>query len=98
MAFQAAGEYNLITFNEATPSKDWEDGFTTTCACSSPFQDKIPLWRNSTPADAGYGTVDSASGDFLAVEGLQDTPWRVECGLASVEQRMKDRDSHLMKR
>ena len=95
MAFHAAREYNLITFDEATPSKDWEDGFTTTGARSSPFQDKLPLWRNSTPADAGYCTADSASGDFSAAKGLQDTLCWVERGLASVEQRMKDRDSRL---
>ena len=85
MAFYVACEYNLITFHKATPSKDWEDGFTRTSARSSPFQDEIPLWRNSTLADAGYGTADSASGDFLAAKGLQDTLCRVESGLASVE-------------
>ena len=47
------------------------------------------------PADTGYGTADSASGDFSAAKGLQDTLCRKECGLASVEQRMKDRDSCL---
>ena len=82
MAFHVACEYNLITFDEATPSKDWEDGFTTTGARSSPFQDEIPLWRNSTPADAGYGTADSASGNFSAVKGLQDTLCRVQRSLA----------------
>ena len=87
MAFHGAREYNLITFDEATPSKDWEDGFTTTTgARSSPFQDELPLWRNSTPADAGYGTAVSASGDFSAAKGLQDILCRVERGLASVEQ------------
>ena len=95
MAFHTACEHNLITFDKATPSKDWEDGFTTTGAPSSPFQDEIPLWRNSMPADTGYGTADSASGDFSAAKGLQDTLCRKECGLASVEQRMKDRDSCL---
>lgn len=95
MAFQAACEYNLTTFDEATSSKDWEDDFTTTGARSSPFQDEIPLWRNSTLADAGYGTADSASGNFLAAKGLQDTLCRVERGLASVEKRMKYWDSCL---
>lgn len=95
MAFQAAREYNLTTFDEATSSKDWEDDFTTTGARSSPFQDEIPLWRNSTLADAGYGTADSASGNLLAAKGLQDTLCRVERGLASVEKRMKYWDSCL---
>ena len=95
MAFHVPREYNLITFDEATPSKDWEDGFATTGARSSPFQDEIPLWRNSTLADAGCCTADSASGDFSAPKSLQDTLCLVEHGLASVEQRMKDRDSRL---
>ena len=38
------------------------------------------------PADTGYGTADSAIGNFSAVKGLPDTLCRVERGLAFVEQ------------
>lgn len=72
MAFHAACKYNLITFHEAMPSKDWEAGFTTTTGThSSPFQDELPLWRNSWPADAEYGTADGVSGDVSAAKGMQ---------------------------
>lgn len=94
MSFHATRKYDLITFDEATPSKDWEDDFQTMAnARSSPFKEDQPLWRTSTTADAGYNTAESS--DVSAMKGLHDTLCRVERGLASVEKRMNARDNRL---
>ena len=94
MEFHGTREYDLITFDEATPSKDWNVNFqTTTNPRPRPFKEDMPLWRNSTPADAGYNTAES--GDVSAMTSLHETLCRVEPGLTLVEKRMNSRDNRL---
>ena len=94
MAFHATCEYNLITFDEATPARDFDSGFPPTAAGRlSPIHEDLPSWRQSTPAEANHGKTDQA--DVAATSGLQKTLLRVEQGLASVEERIHARDSQL---
>ena len=93
MAFRATREYDLITFDEITPSRDFDSGFPTSAGRLSPIQDDLPSWRRSTPAEANYGKTDRA--DVASTSGLQETLLRVEQGLASVEKRLHARDSRL---
>ena len=94
MAFHATHEYDLITLNQATPPKNWEDDFQNTAnARPRPFKDDLPLWRNSTPAGADYNTTESC--DVSAMKSIHETLCRVERGLASVEKRMNARDKRL---
>ena len=85
MAFHATRGYDLITFDEATPSKDFDSGFPPTAAGRlSPIQEDLPSWRRSTPAEANQGKTEQA--DVAATSALQKTLLRVEQGLASVEE------------
>ena len=94
MAFHATRGYDLITFDEATPSKDFDSGFPPTAAGQlSPIQEDLPSWRRSTPAEANHGETQQA--DVAATSGLQKTLLRVEQSLASVEERIQARDSQL---
>jgi len=93
MAFRATREYDLITFDEITPSRDFDSGFPTSAGRLSPIRDDLPSWRRSTPAEANYGKTDRA--DVASTSGLQETLLRVEQGLASVEKRLHARDSRL---
>lgn len=94
MAFHATREYDLITFDEVTPSRDFDSGFPPTAAGRlSPIQEDLPSWRRSTPAEPNHGKTDLV--DVAATSGLQETLLRVEQGLASVEKRINARDSQL---
>ena len=94
MAFHATREYNLITFDEATPARDFDSGFPPTAAGRlSPIHEELPSWRRTTPAEANHGKTDQAN--VAATSRLQKTLLRVEQGLASVEERIHARDSQL---
>ena len=93
MAAHATREYDLITFDEVKPSGDFDSGFPDSAGTPSPFQDDLPSWRRSTPADTDYGRTDKT--DVASTSGLQETLLRVEQSLASGEKRLHARDSRL---
>lgn len=94
MAFHTTREYDLITFDEVTPCRDFDSGFPPTAAGRlSPIQEDLPSWRRSTSAEANHGKTDRA--DVAATSGLQETLLRAAQGLASVEKRIHARESKL---
>ena len=93
MAFHASRAYDLITFDEVTPSQGFDSGFPPSAERLSPIQDDLPSWRRSTPAEMNYDKTEKA--DVASTSGLQETLLRVEQGLASVEKRLHARDSRL---
>ena len=94
MTFHATREYDLITLDEITPSRDFDSGFPHTAAGRlSPIQEDMPSWRRWTPAEVNHGKTDQA--DVAATSGLQKTLLRVEQGLASVEEWIRARYSQL---
>ena len=96
MAVQATPEYDLITFDEVTPSRDFDCGFPASAGRLSPFQDDFPSWRHSTPTDTDYGKTDKTNKtDMASTSGLQETLLHVEQSLALVEKRLHAQDSGL---
>ena len=94
MASHMTREFNLITFDEATPSQDHKCGESDpTDGWLCPIHGDVSPWRRSTPAETGYGTKKKT--DMSAINSLHDTLWHVEQGLSSVEKRLDARDSWL---
>ena len=71
MAFHASREYDLITFDEVTPSQGFDSGFPPSAERLSPIQDDLPSWRRSTPAEMNYDKTEKA--DVASTSGLQET-------------------------
>ena len=73
MAFHATREYDLITFDEVTPSRD----FPLSAEKLSPIQDDLPSeLRRSTPAETNYTKTDRA--DVASTSGLRETLFPVD--------------------
>ena len=93
MAFHATGKYDLITFDEVTPSRGFDSGFPPSAERLTPIQDDLPSWRRLTPAEMNYGKTHKA--DVASTGGLRETLLHVEQGLALVQKRLHARDSRL---
>ena len=91
MAFHTTCKYNLITFDKVIPSRDFNSGFPAAAGRLSPFQDDLPSWRRSTPADTDYGKTDKT--DVESTSGLQETLLHIEQSLASVQKQLHKQES-----